>query len=328
VPTRVYDAYLDRLSPGSRTSVAGHLRRAAAVLGADPEALHWHELSPAQLQKVRDVLLERGAGPMSVNNVVSAVRGAAATGLSNEVLGHGWWESDEGKRRHVRLEALRRVSLAPVERTGPNSRALSPREFEALLGACLSERSVAGARDAAIVVAAYVGGISAPELASLDPDDLLSRPPRMVFGRHSRSREREVPLGRRAAGLLAEWTAVRGNRPGKLYVRLDRWGNPTGKDMSALGAHWVLKSRSEKAGLPEPASAPDLRHTAIRDLLSAGVGDLTVLAIIGQSVDLSPYGDQPEGTRRERRGEGATPYHKWDDDLFSSERARLLRALL
>lgn len=132
------------------------------------------------------------------------------------------------------------------------------------MGACLSERTVTGARDAAIVVASYVGGVLAPELASPDAEDLEVRPPAMTFGKHSRSRERRVLLGRRAAGILAQWAAVRGGRPGKLFVHLDRWGNPTGKDMSVLGVHWVLESRSKKAGL-EPVSAPDLRQLAMFD---------------------------------------------------------------
>lgn len=123
------------------------------------------------------------------------------------------------------------------------------------------------------------------------------------------------------------WAAVRGRQPGKLFVHLDRWGNPTGKDMSALGVHWVLKSRSKKAGL-ELVSAPDLRHTAIRDLMQAGVGGLTILAVLGQSVDLAPYEDHPEGaTRPERKVKGETPYHRWDDGLFSEERLRIMRAL-
>jgi len=89
----------------------------------------------------------------------------------------------------------------------------------------------------------------------------------------------------------------------------------------------VLKSRSKKAGL-EPVSAADLRHTAIRDLMRAGVGDLAILAIIGQTVDLSPYDDRPEGAPRpERKVKGETPYHKWDNGLFSEERLRIMRAL-
>lgn len=104
---------------------------------------------------------------------------------------------------------------------------------------------------------------------------------------------------------------MRGRQAGRLFVHLDRWGNLTGKDMSALGVHWVLKSRSKKVGLG-PVSAPDLRHTAIRDLTHAGVGGLTILSILGQTVDLAPYDDRPEGAPRpERKIKGETPYHKW-----------------
>ena len=57
-------------------------------------------------------------------------------------------------------------------------------------------------------------------------------------------------------------------------------------------------------------------------------GGLTILSIIGQTVDISPYDDRPEGApRSERKVEGETPYHKWDDGLFAEERLRVMRAL-
>ena len=124
-------------------------------------------------------------------------------------------------------------------------------------------------------------------------EDPEVRPRAMTFGRHSRSRERRVLLGRWAASILVQWAAVRGCRPGRLFIRLDRWGNPTGEDMSALGRRPLgVKRRSKRAGL-EPVSVLDLRHTAIRDLVRAGVGGLTILPILGQTVDLSPYEDRP-----------------------------------
>ena len=53
---------------------------------------------------------------------------------------------------------------------------------------------------------------------------------------------------------------------------------------------------------------------------------MTILSIIGQTVDISPYDDRPEGApRSERKVEGETPYHKWDDGLFSEERLRVMR---
>ena len=148
----------------------------------------------------------------------------------------------------------------------------------------------------------------------------------MVLGRHSRSRERRIQLGRRAAEILTEWAAVRGRNSGKLFIHLDNWGNPTGKEMSALGVYWVLRNRSKKAGL-DPVSVPDVRHTAIRDLLRASVNELTILCIIGQSVDLDPYDDRPRILNTEPTIKGETPYHKWDDSLFSKERVRISRAL-
>ncbi len=101
--------------------------------------------------------------------------------FTEEVLGHGWWDSDEGRRRYDRLERLREVRPVPVSRLAPTSRALDGGELEALVGTCLSEGSVTGIRDAALIVALYVGGIFAPEAASLDYGDFEQRPRRVGF---------------------------------------------------------------------------------------------------------------------------------------------------
>lgn len=141
--TLVYDVYMESLSVGSRRCVASRLKRAAAVLNADPESLPWHEVSPVELESIRYTLLETGGGPAVVNGIVAAVRGAAAAALFEEVLSHGWWESDEGSRRYGRLMDLREVDLVPVEQS-PKSRALSTYEFETLVGTCLSKGSITG----------------------------------------------------------------------------------------------------------------------------------------------------------------------------------------
>ena len=120
---------------GSRQGRAG-----AAVFGADPTTLPWHEVSPAELERVRYEPLAGGAGPSSVNSAVLGVRGIAATGLSDGAFGHRWHESEEGRRRYYRLEGLRGVNLVCVRRFPPSSMALRLREFERLMGACLSER--------------------------------------------------------------------------------------------------------------------------------------------------------------------------------------------
>jgi hypothetical protein len=133
----------------------------------------------------------------------------------------GEW-SEDLRRRYPLLEDMRGIKPVPVRRFPPSSRALGPRKPRTRVGACLSERTVAEARDATIFVASYVGGVFAPELASLDAEDLEMRPPAVAFGRHSRSRERRMLLGRRAAGVLAQWSAVRGRQPGKLVLHLDR----------------------------------------------------------------------------------------------------------
>ena len=135
-----YKTYMRSLSPGSRVSVAGRLKRAASVLGVGPEAYSWHDISPQDLVMVRDRLLSDGASPVSINGVIAAVRAAATAGTSEEALGHGWWESEEGNRRRDRVRTLSKVALVPKEKSLPTSRPLSKNELELLIGACLSRR--------------------------------------------------------------------------------------------------------------------------------------------------------------------------------------------
>ncbi len=97
---------------------------------------------------------------------------------------------------------------------------MSERSWRGLRG----ERLPAGARDAAIFAALYIGGVRRSELASLDLTDYVPEPPALRVRAGKGNKAREVPLTASAVAVLADWLAVRGDRPGGLFVPTTKGG--------------------------------------------------------------------------------------------------------
>lgn len=266
------DRYLYGLSPSSRRRMAAALRRAAAALGVDYESHPWHELTREQASRVREKLLADGAAPASVNVVLSALRGIAraAHGRDPTTLA---WEDEK------RLDLVRDVRNVPLRREGAPGRALSDEEFAALLVACARDRTAAGARDAALILSLHRGGLLCRELVALDPDDFApSHTPTLTVGQGSK--RRSVPLDERAADAVAGWLALKGSRPGRMFVPLDTAGAQADDRMTERNVSQVLAKRARSTGL-DPVTAEDLRHTAIKNLFEAGLGYPAIRRVVG-----------------------------------------------
>lgn len=312
----VYDAYIQSIAPGSRATVERRLKKAASVLEVDHKAYPWHEISAEELARVRDVLVDGSLSSSTIDATLHAIRGVCRISYSEEVLGGPWWECEEGRRRYYHAEHLKGIKAPESEDSEPLGRSLTSNEFETLLNACLADRTTTGARDAAIIMACYLGGLEAPEVAEIDFEDLTPDVRVIAFGRSKKSRVRSIVLGSQAVRILANWVSLRGNRPGKLFLPLDSFGLPKGEKMSIVAVQWVLKSRSKQAML-QPVTVRDLRRTVISDLLAAGANYANVTFLMGQNLDLSRYDIRSsEEANTEVNLEVITPYHILESPLF------------
>ena len=152
--------YLASLAPGSRRAMRGALNTVAALLTGgryDAWNLPWGELRFSHTQAVRAALAERYA-PAMANKCLAAMRGTLkAAWRLNQI-------PTEEFQRAIDIQAVRGTTL-------PRGRALTTGELRALLGICLHENTLIGARDVAVLALLYNCGLRREEAVSLDCAD-------------------------------------------------------------------------------------------------------------------------------------------------------------
>jgi integrase/recombinase XerD len=183
---------------------------------------------------------------------------------------------------HVLRDPTERLASPKKWRTLPA--VLSVAEVERLLTAPHADDPLA-LRDRALLEFAYATGARVSELVGLGTGDVLfdeglSR----LFGKGSK--ERLVPVGRRALGAVAMY--VREVRPrlekgagrGRLFL------NARGTPLSRVGAWGIIRRCARAAGLTKRVTPHTLRHTFATHLLEGGADLRAVQEMLGHA-DLS-----------------------------------------
>ena len=161
---------------------------------------------------------------------------------------------------------------------------LAVSEIEALLAAPNPDEPLAW-RDRALLEVAYATGVRASELVGLGVkdiwfDDGLVR----VIGKGSK--ERLVPIGRRAVGAAAIYarevrpTLDHGRTQGRLFL------NARGQPLSRVGAWGIIKRCATRAGIQKTVSPHTLRHSFATHMLEGGADLRAVQEMLGHA-DLS-----------------------------------------
>lgn len=212
-------------------------------------------------------LKDLGLSPSSIRRQISSIRS-----YFRFLVGEEYLDQDPSRR----LKSPKEWKKLPE--------VLAVSEVEALLAAPNPDEAMAW-RDRALMEVAYSTGMRVSELVALHLtdvwfDDGLVR----VMGKGSK--ERIVPIGRRAVGALAVY--VREIRPG-----LDRgttrgvcFLNHRGTPLSRVGAWGIIKRHAERAGLTKKVSPHTLRHSFATHLLEGGADLRAVQELLGHA-DLS-----------------------------------------
>ncbi len=181
----------------------------------------------------------------------------------------------------------------------PAGRAVLEGELGALVRACAADPTPAGVRDAAIFAVLYIGGVRRSELAGLDLADWTPDPPTLRVRHGKGDKERLVPLVGGAADALTDWLALRGDRPGGLFLPITRHGKIAGERMTSHAIYNVLAKRQAEAGVAK-LSPHDFRRTFVGDLLDAGVDLSTVQQLAGHAsvTTTARYDRRGEATKR------------------------------
>jgi integrase/recombinase XerD len=173
------------------------------------------------------------------------------------------------------------AELSPPRRRRTLPRTLSPGEAERLIEAAngVTPRAL---RDSAIVELLYGAGLRVSELVSLDVTS-VDVDERLVRALGKGSKERIVPIGRRAADALRRYVA-RGRPHLDRRRRPELFLNAQGGPLTRAGVFLILRKLAAKAGLePERVHPHLLRHSFATHLLEGGADLRSVQEMLGHA---------------------------------------------
>ena len=209
-------------------------------------------------------LKDLGLAPASIRRNISALRT-----YFKFLLGEGHVARDPSER----LESPKRWRTLPE--------VLSVAEIDRLLAAPTLDDPLVF-RDRALLELAYGAGLRVSEWISIGVRDVMFDEGLVrVFGKGSK--ERLVPIGRRAIGALASY--VRELRPrleqgegrGALFL------NARGQPLTRMGAWKILQKYVTRAGIDKHVSPHTLRHSFATHLLEGGADLRAVQEMLGHA---------------------------------------------
>ncbi len=210
------------------------------------------------------LLKDLGLSPASIRRSVSALRTWYRFLLADGIVVRDPSERLETPKKWRTLPDV--LTVAEVE-----SLLLSPTMDDALVF-----------RDRALLELAYGAGLRVSEWTGIGVKDLLLEDGLVrVFGKGSK--ERLVPIGRRAIGALAVYLRElrprleKGEGKGHLFL------NSRGRPLTRMGAWKILRGHVERAGIEKHVSPHTLRHSFATHLLEGGADLRAVQEMLGHA---------------------------------------------
>jgi integrase/recombinase XerD len=263
-PDLDFDAAIDRwlaqlkvernLSPHTIAAYARDLAQLVAHTGARAPA----ELTAAHITAFLLHRARGGAGARSRARALSAIRGFFKF-LRLE--------------RELDVDPTQVIDSPKLARKLPE--VLSEGDIDRLLAAP-DRGSPRGLRDAAMIETLYATGLRVSELIKLRVDDVdLGAGCLRATGKGRK--QRLVPLGDVARELIAGYLALRGPRPGALFL------SRLGRAMTRQGFWKILGAYARAAGIRGRVHPHRLRHSFATHLLAHGADLRAVQAMLGHA---------------------------------------------
>ena len=290
--------YLAGLAPSSKRVVARRLAQVARMFTLTDEHFPLSALRYTHVVSIRQRLVTQDLAPNTINLTLAALRGVAREAWNLEYL---------SAEEYQRIKSVKGVSGTRL----PAGRSFSSGELHALLGVCADDPRPGGVRDAAILAILYSAGLRRDELASLDvadwvPDEV------MLKVRHGKgNKQRQVYLSEGAIAALDDWLAVRGERPGRLFLPINRGRRIYGVKLSASAVRDIVVKRAAQAQVAD-LSPHDFRRTVAGDLLDNDVDIVTVQKLLGHASVQTTASYDRRGERAKKKAVGTlhVPYRR------------------
>nr|QCO95801.1 integrase/recombinase [Enterobacter cloacae] len=267
-PARAYLLSLN--SPRSRQTMASFLNIVAGMLGAASlESCSWGSLRRHHVMAVTELLRDTGRATATVNTYLSALKGVAKEAWMLKLM-------DVESFQHIRAVRNLRGSRLPRGRALPNE------EIRALFGACETDGSSIGIRDAAMLAVILGCGLRRSEAVGLDLSDVVTDERALrVLGKGNKERLAYMPAG--TWQRLRTWIDdVRGEKDGPLFTRIRRFDTLTNDRLTDQAVYHVLQVRQRQAGIAKCAPH-DLRRTFATAMLDNGEDLITVKDAMGHA---------------------------------------------
>ncbi|MCC6243819.1 MAG: site-specific tyrosine recombinase XerD [Gemmatimonadaceae bacterium] len=253
----------DGASPRTLDAYRRDIVRCAVYMRAQG-ILRVGDVTPGALREFIYHLKDLGLAGSSIRRNISAIR---------------TWYRVLVREGVVTIDPSERLESPQRWRTLPE--VLSVSEVESLLTAPTLDEPLAF-RDRAMLELAYGAGLRVSEWIGLAVKDvLLDEGVVRVFGKGSK--ERLVPIGRKAIGAVAVYTRElrpvleRGQGRGILFL------NAQGRPLSRMGAWKILRKYVDMAGIEKPVSPHTLRHSFATHLLEGGADLRAVQEMLGHA---------------------------------------------
>jgi site-specific recombinase XerD len=291
----------------TRNDYQDDLNNIARLLGADNcFTCDWPSLRYQHTQAIRTRLQEmvskRTGKPFSaatINHMLIALRGVLKTTWRLGLI------SGDDYQRAIDIEGVKDEKL-------PAGRELARGEIKALMQNCENDPTKAGARDAAVIALAYSCGLRRTEIVTLNLDDYDCESGLLVI-HGKRNKQRTAYLVNGAKQAMDDWLAVRGDKPGGLFLAIDRRDQNilSYQNMSSQAVYDILTKRARNSNVAD-FSPHDMRRTFVSDLLDAGADIATIAKMAGHAsvVTTARYDRRPEASKIRAAELLHVPYHR------------------
>jgi len=218
------------------------------------------EITPDVIRRYLFYLEEKGHNPGGIHAAYRAIKAFL-----------NWWENEfepENWKNPIRKVKAPRVPIEPIE-------GVQSEDFQKLIGVC-ERKTFYGERSLAILFTLLDTGIRASELVDLDVSDFDFIAGSVLIRQGKGRKPRTVFTGRRTRKQIRSWIRKRGANPGALFT------TKSGDKLTYWGLREIIKSLSDKAGIPSPG-LHDFRRSFALESLRNGVDLQTIARLMGHT---------------------------------------------
>ena len=242
--------YLDRLHPSRRRSMRRALDSAVAIFTdetvKDATAFDWSQITRRQVERLRSVMVDRGAAAGTVNHMLSGVRSTVRI---------AWELGLVDDKTRIAVDDVPNEKPQQRRRAGRYVKRSEVRRLFAALGT-----DAIGVRDVAMLALLYGAGLQRSEAVALqlaDYDQVSSA----ITVRHDGRQVYATNGGKEA---IDAWIASRGDWPGALLCPV-RGGRIQAKAMTDQAVMLRVCTIAKQVGV-DPVTPNDLRRTYLTEL--------------------------------------------------------------